>query len=453
MTLEISSRRRELLIAIALAGLLVRVWCLYAVPLEPVADFRRYFEVAQSVANGTGFRISDVPYVSQAPLYPGLLGMWFVLTGATVFAGKLFNFLLWAAIFMLWGWLGGRAGIRGVWHVSTMAILAFHPALVVYTNVLGTETLAVFLSTAVIALALVERRWASVLLGIVLAMAALNRPQLLPLPLAALFALMVGRERPPKAVKAFALLVLGFLAAMSPWLIRNVIVFDKAVPVSANSGYVLMVNNNSANEHGAWMPLSGVPLTDADLESFARVGFPSGFFSGSDENWKLRHWTPAADAVAADIGRKWVLSHPRRFVELAVLRVEGSFNTVGLMHWPFLDHGGTPSWVIKVAWFSTFGIVSLLIFGLTRILSSVRQMGLSHWLAVGVILLGMVSLAVFEGQGRYLLPMVPAALYVGATLMGPRSRRGGACHGSSGAGNVAADAAPAEARPASSPGY
>lgn len=423
MILEFSSRRRGLLLAIALAGLLLRLWFLYAVPLEPVADFRRYFEVAQSVANGMGFRISGVPYISQAPMYPGILGAWFTLTGGTVPAGKLLNLLLWIAIFALWGWLGWRAGMRGAWHVSTMALLAFHPALVAYTNVLGTETLAIFLSTLMIALALVERRWASVLLGVILAMAALNRPQLLPLPLVVLFALMLGNMNRSRAMSRSVLIALGFIVALSPWVVRNAIVFERAVPVSANSGYVLMVNNNSVNERGAWMPLRDVPLSEANRDAFSGVGFPPEFFSGDDENWKLRHWTPGADTVATGIGKQWIVSHPRRFVELAWLRVQGSFDPVGLMHWPFLERGGTPPWLIKTAWLGTFCVVGLFFIGVTRMLLSLRQPDLALSLALGIIALGMISIVVFEGQGRYLLPMLPAALYVGATQMGSGCRR------------------------------
>lgn len=64
----------RLLLAIAVAGVAMRLLFVQWIPLQPVADFGRYLEVASSVASGGGFRISGIPYVSQPPLYPGVLG-------------------------------------------------------------------------------------------------------------------------------------------------------------------------------------------------------------------------------------------------------------------------------------------------------------------------------------------------------------------------------------------
>ncbi|SQG09088.1 Uncharacterised protein [Stenotrophomonas maltophilia] len=78
--------------------------------------------------------------------------------------------------------------------MASLEVLAFHPALVAYTGLLGTETLAIFLAVLAFALTTLPMRAAMpALLGIVLALVALNRPQLLPLPVGLVIGILLGR--------------------------------------------------------------------------------------------------------------------------------------------------------------------------------------------------------------------------------------------------------------------
>ena len=113
----------RLLLAIAVAGVAMRLLFVQWIPLQPVADFGRYLEVASSVASGGGFRFQAFP-MSQPPLYPGVLGAWFMLTGVNVGAGKILNVLLWAGTLVSWVGLGcasscarpGRLPLWQCWH-------------------------------------------------------------------------------------------------------------------------------------------------------------------------------------------------------------------------------------------------------------------------------------------------------------------------------------------------
>ncbi|RKI31217.1 hypothetical protein D7X55_42240, partial [Corallococcus sp. AB049A] len=122
-------------------------------------------------------------------------------------------------------------------------MLAFHPALVAYSNVLGTESLSLFLAVFGMLVAVVRfpGRW--LLLGAVLALTALNRPQMLPLPGAVALALLLRDGMRIATWRRISMVVLGFLLVLGPWTLRNAVPFGQFVPVSANSGYVLMVNN------------------------------------------------------------------------------------------------------------------------------------------------------------------------------------------------------------------
>lgn len=402
----------RLLLAIALAGIAARLLFVQWVPLQPVADFGRYLEVAGNVASGAGFRISDVPYVSQPPLYPGLLGAWFMVTGESVGAGKILNIALWAGTLASWALLGARLQLRPAWQIASLAMLAFHPALVAYSNVLGTESLSLFLASLgmLLAVASFPGRW--LLLGAVLALTALNRPQMLPLPGAVVLALLLREGLCVGTVRRICMVMLGFLLLLGPWTLRNALIFGQFVPVSANSGYVLMVNNNDGNAHGGWMPLKDVPLQADDRARFSHAGFPRAFFAGESEDWKLRHWTPAADSIGAEIGRRWILEHPARFLELALLRVRGSLDVGSLLHWPFQERGGAPVWVGRLTLALNIALALCTAGALLRMCCYLRRWEPVHWLAVASIGLGIFSILLFEGQGRYLLPMVPGALFI-----------------------------------------
>ncbi|WP_312106436.1 ArnT family glycosyltransferase [Stenotrophomonas indicatrix] len=402
----------RLLLAIALAGMAVRVLFVQWIPLQPVADFGRYLEVASSVASGGGFRISDVPYVSQPPLYPGVLGIWFMLTGVSVGAGKLLNLLLCAGTLASWIWMGARLQLRPAWQLISLAALSFHPALVAYCNVLGTESLALFLAVLGMALAVARFPGRLLLMGAVLALTALNRPQMLPLPGAVALAMLLRDGIHSSTWRRIGMMLLGFLLVLGPWTLRNALIFGQLVPVSANSGYVLMVNNNDANTHGGWMPLRDVPLQAADQARFADAGFPHEFFAGDSEDWKLRHWTPAADVIGAGIGRNWIAQHPGRFLQLALLRLRGSFDAGSLMHWPFLEKGGAPVWLGRLTGTLNLVLAAWAAIALLRMCMHLRNWQTVHWLAVATLGLGLLSILLFEGQGRYLLPLLPGALFI-----------------------------------------
>lgn len=401
-----------LLLAIAVAGMVLRLLFVRAIPLQPVADFARYVEVASSIASGEGFRISGIPYISQPPLYPGILGFWFMLTGVSIEAGKTLNLVLWIGTFSTWIWLGARLQLRPAWQVASLTVLAFHPALIAYCNVLGTESLSVFLAVLGMAVAVARVPSRPLLLGAVLALTALNRPQMLPLPVFGALALFLRDGNHLATWRWIGAMLLGFALMLGPWVVRNTALFGEVVPVSANSGYVLLVNNNDANVQSGWMPLGSVPLRDEDRVLFAKAGFSDDFFSAQSEDWKLRHWTPAADAIGAGVARRWIAEHPGRFLKLALLRLSGSFDVGSLMHWPFLERGGSPVWLGKLTAVLNIGVAVWAVIALLRMSRRPDDWELVDWLAVATLGLGVISILVFEGQGRYLLPLLPAAVFV-----------------------------------------
>lgn len=410
-----ASSRTWILLAISLLGVALRIYCAIKLNLSPEFDFKRYYEAALSFADGRGLSLAGAPFIAQPPLYSGLLGVWFHFFGGDVWSAKLLNLAVSGGTLLVWAWLVAKARFPTWAQIASLFILAVHPAIVCYVVVLGTETLSVFLCVLLLAFSLLENRSRWLLLGIVCGLLALNRPQMLIVPLLVSVSAVLAAAAHGKFSRGSLALLGATALVIAPWTARNWATFNAFVPVSANSGYVLMVNNNSSNNSGAWMPLSEAPLGDADIEEFKKVaGLDRTFFRGSDEGAKFRQWSPQADTVAREIGSRWIMEHPKDFMKLAWLRVRLTFDGVSLMMWPFHQAGGAPRALVWVVQCVDLGLLiisgSAFIIGLFVGIEPILRVA---WICgIAVVVSTFAGVLIFEGQGRYMLPMVPAQLFI-----------------------------------------
>jgi hypothetical protein len=418
--LSARTQNRVILLVVAL-GMLARCCAIYAIPLEPLSDFKRYVLVAQTFAQSGTLSAGGAPYIIQGPLYPLLLGLVFNVAGSGILAGKWFNAILGAVMLVAMAKAVERLNWPFALRVTICCLLAFHPGCVLYVNVLGTECL----SMTLIALALLAATYSSLAglasLGILLGLLSLTRPQLVPVVL--LFVLLAGGSWRDIARRAVFCLV-PFICVLMPWALRNEVVFGRFIPVSASAGYVLLVNNNAHNLHGGWMPLSKLSLSADEQASFDRNGNRS-FFEPGVESDKVLHWTPDNDRRAFALAMTWIKSNPGDFLRLAWTRLRIAFwePRGDMLYWPLKDVG-TPKWLSIL---TCVVDVTLLLGSMVGMLGLVRHRGDAwrHYLVASLIVLGVLGgIAVFEGQGRYVLPMLPAAALLSgyATILRPMPR-------------------------------
>ena len=183
----------ELVIVAALiaAGTYLRFWVIQNLPMQPMSDFKTYYEIADMLSRGT--LLSQGPgycdYISQFPHvigFPFILSLIFRVTGASVEVGLFFELFVAAAnillVYLLARSLGGRvAGIIAV------ALEAFWPSQIFYSNQIASEPVFTLMVLACLLLAahlLKERssiKWGRqfvlyVLLGVLLAISSALRP-------------------------------------------------------------------------------------------------------------------------------------------------------------------------------------------------------------------------------------------------------------------------------------
>jgi 4-amino-4-deoxy-L-arabinose transferase-like glycosyltransferase len=249
-------RNRALaLVALLALGLGLRLDYAIRAPDRPVDDARAYARISRALFEGEGFTQGDGPryrHLQPASNYsPGLpllvAGVYEIRGAADERAARIVLALLGSLAVPFAFLLGRRLGGPTAGLVAAVPA-AIYPATLEYGGMLMTEPLG----TAVLAGALLaflravdaRKPWPWVGTGLLLGALAMLRPEyavLVPL-LPALGALRLRRGRggfdrgslagPALALACACLVVL-------PWTIRNLVVFDRLVPISTGGGQVL----------------------------------------------------------------------------------------------------------------------------------------------------------------------------------------------------------------------
>jgi hypothetical protein len=224
-----------------------------------------YVNLASNIANGWGYTYAHLPTAFRPPLYPLFLaGMMKVFGNYYALATRSIQFVAGLVTVWLCGAtatkvLGAAAGR------ATLLLALYFPTLSVFPTELITECFASLLAAAFFWLVLAnpqlsERRTA-VYLGLIIGLATLLRFNMAILGPFAAWAMLRG-SRVRRALPNLALLVLLAAAVVSPWIVRNAVVFRGKVLLSTQGGYNAL--------QGVLTPQGRVQ--PGDLETLRRAG-------------------------------------------------------------------------------------------------------------------------------------------------------------------------------------
>jgi len=384
----------------------------------PESDFQRYFAVATEFSTSGALSYRGEPFIFQPPAYPALLGVTFKIFGTSVSTGVALNLVLSIASLLVMLKTMLRIKTSPWVSIGLLAIFATYPGLISFVPILGSETLSVFLVCLTLLLSTYHGWQSSAMLGALLAVLTLTRPQYFPL--VGVLALVALWRRQFVAAIAIAL---AFSVVLGPWVQRNQETFGIPVAVSANGGYVAFVNNNSSNSTATWMALSQINLTPEQRQKFDAAGGHLIFEQG-DESEKTFLWTPAIDRIASEEAINWIYEHPTMFFKLALMRLSNTFATAGdsILAW-LNPHTSTKT--EKIAKFTTG--ITIAVTSLSAVAAALLLFRLGEptvMLAISIIGLTIAGIMIFEGQGRYLVPMLPAMLVCIALARAPSDGRG-----------------------------
>ena len=266
--------------AILLLGLVVRAYVVVNPVEHPGDDSRAYYALSKALYEEQSFGGPEFEDSSDwSPGAPFLYAASFYATGgAREGTARIVEALLGVAtilvVFAL-GWrLGGRAHGRWVGLFAAFAV-AVYPPFIHTTGVVMSEPPAMLtLPAAILAFLWAgdrERTWPWLVPGLLFGLTAMFRPEYLLVGaafvvLAGVRAALGGREtrRPESDVRmgslepnpasarrgwrpglaAAAVLLVALILPILPWTVRNLVVLDKAVPISTGGGKALYVGTH-----------------------------------------------------------------------------------------------------------------------------------------------------------------------------------------------------------------
>tara|TARA_R110002095_G_scaffold81637_1_gene70917 strand:+ start:77181 stop:78545 length:1365 start_codon:yes stop_codon:yes gene_type:complete len=235
-------------------------------------DRDAYIAIAENLAAGNGFSSSNRaqeteirPTAFRPPLYPCLLSVIYYLKAGSIGVGVVQIIL---GLLTVWfTWKTGRQLQLGGAALMAAAIVATDPILLQYTTYAMTEVLAACLTSLLLYLLVTSMSAAPASsetgarvplffwTGLVWGLAILCRPTYLAffgiwLVFRCANALLL-RFRSLKTdlfergeVKQLAVLAAGIMLAVSPWVIRNLLVFHSPILSTTHGGYTLLLGNN-----------------------------------------------------------------------------------------------------------------------------------------------------------------------------------------------------------------
>jgi 4-amino-4-deoxy-L-arabinose transferase-like glycosyltransferase len=286
-------------VVVALAVISALIFTLaYPLP-EVVSDARGYLETARNVAAGAGFTQDGVsPMLYRPPLFSGLLGGWFFLTGShSPLSAAIFQSLVHGASVLV-AFLLFLELARPAWAFAGAAWLAVNPLLVTRVafvlqepTILLFTTLAAWRSVRLIKASSAARALSA---GIAWGLCMLAK-------VVAWFGpfLLLGMRMLPGRVawvwkrRDAVILLLFWAAALAPWTARNYIHFSRLILVNSQGEGMLQWNVSHAE-------IPGEPPGSSFIEELSRKHLPP-----AERN--ARMW-------------QYIMAHPEYFFVTRVLR-------------------------------------------------------------------------------------------------------------------------------------
>lgn len=366
-------------------------------------DRDAYLAIAQNLLDGNGYcSIANRPTAFRPPLYPLLvascvgLGGFVLLGAAQIVLGTATVWLTWL--------LAVRCRLSKRTAAIAATLVAIDPLLIQYTSQTMTETLATFLVT----LLLVTTLWSGNEIakggftGVLFGLASLCRPSIWAFGTIAATVWMVeamrirsrdGQFNPrisSRHVKVGAMCIFAVAITISPWAIRNTMVFGRPILMTTHGGYTLFLGNNETffNEvvfgNATW---SASSLSDWQSENERRLS--EAGIAKTDE--------VSRDVELSRMAKEWILSNPSDFIQSSILRFQ-RFWALG----PSASTG-IASWIIQSVRGYYLCTFTLAIIGLIRC----RGKWLTHWAVPTAVLALTLVHSVYWSNARMRSAVVP----------------------------------------------
>ena len=442
--LQPMSLKKRLLIVMAV-GLILRLGLLFVFWDEPltIGDEIHYQRLAENILNHHEFSYEEgQPHSLRPPFYPFFLSAVYFLTGGpSPNAVRIVQIFLSLGI-MIVVYLFGKNAFDARIGILAAFIFAVYPSFIFFTHLLLSELLfTLFLLLFVylffkflkedstgaeqstfpnakgfpysnFSLSSNKNIRITFLTGLLLGLGALTRSGLFPfLFVAIIFVFFVCRGILFERIKWVCALSLGFVLVVSPWTVRNYILFKDLVLIDTIGGMNLYLGNYEHTElHRAW---AAIELTGDKAWFYGHEKVLSEMNEAQKHKWAINK------------AKEFILNHKWLTVKRALVKAANFWGLEREVIGPIIKGKwarlNKPSYLVVITFliFSTYGLVLVCsVFGLLFHLKF-RNKGIL--LCVVLILFFTGMHAVVYGHSRYHLPLMPLlAIFASWAIMNIR---------------------------------
>ncbi|MDP3791603.1 MAG: glycosyltransferase family 39 protein [Candidatus Omnitrophota bacterium] len=262
------------LFGIIFVAIIVRVGCFLYYQANSEIQIFEYELVAENMILGKGFMyetLNTVQRAGVAPLYPALCALAYILFGHHHALTIILQIAFSAATCVVLFFLAKRfCDLKCAYLATTFA--ALHPASIVYSSTkLHPIAFYSFLICSSVLLLVIcsddcKIRY-KVLLGLCTGFCVLERAMFLPFFILAWFWLYFFSRNREEAKKIILISIVSVVIIVSPWVVRNTIVFKRPVFIQSNQWWGFWLGNNPQSSGTATVAL-GMSGVEASPEAF-----------------------------------------------------------------------------------------------------------------------------------------------------------------------------------------
>jgi tetratricopeptide (TPR) repeat protein len=366
-------------------------------------DTTVYTDLARKVLAGNTSLGPGLYFVS--PLYIYFLAAVFSVSDSLLSARLVQILLGTAAVWLIYvaarAWFGARAAWFSALLASLTGLFTFHEVLILQAALDPFLTAAALTALALALTARRAERWFAVS-GAVFGIQTLNRPNVLIPCLVVLAMLAIARRRRPAIFMAA-----GLVIALTPIMVRNLVVAGDWSPVSSHGGLNFYIGNN-AEANGTYHVVAGITPSIVGQQADARrVAEESLGRSLSDSE---------VSAYFYGLGWTWIRLHPKDALGLFARKLAYTFNGAYVTlnySYPFYAYDART--VLLVLFVGPWLLIPVGLAGLIIGMPADRRFEYFVWLSF--IPAYALAVAIFFVTERYRLPMlVPLCMGAGVAV-------------------------------------
>ena len=226
------------------------IWINVSSPI-PLSDFADYHRLATNLGEGNGYIDDFGESTSYRPIgFPLFLSLIYRFTGSSnTYPVLIINCFLSALSILFMYYIAVQ--LIPSKRIAFFAVLLYSLYLdsITYSALLSDTTLFTFFLLLAVYSCYLKTNYAFLIIGISIGLATLIRPFIFP------FCIVLSSIRYSKSILFIVLTLIVSASIITPWTIRNYIVFNQIIPVSTNNGINLLIGNNPSAT-GRYMDVS-----------------------------------------------------------------------------------------------------------------------------------------------------------------------------------------------------